>query len=80
MSTKPSPETELDQPMVYHVRIKGHLGGQWADWFGGLTVTLEDSGESHLTGLVADQAARWLTRTLANRRGPCRSPSKGTTA
>ncbi len=57
MPNKPSPETELDRPSVYQMRIKGHLGSQWTDWFGGLTVTLEDSGESLLTGLVADQAA-----------------------
>jgi hypothetical protein len=48
---------EPDQPMVYRIRIKGHLGPQWRDWFGGLTVTLEDNGETLLTGPVADQAA-----------------------
>jgi hypothetical protein len=48
---------ELDQPMVYQIRIKGHLGPQWTDWFGGLTITLEESGETLLTGPVIDQAA-----------------------
>jgi hypothetical protein len=48
---------ELDRPMVYQIRIEGHLGPQWADWFGGLSITLEDNGETLLTGLVADQAA-----------------------
>jgi len=43
--------------MVYQIRIKGHLGSQWTDWFGGLTVTLEDNGETLLTGPVVDQAA-----------------------
>ena len=43
--------------MVYHIRIKGHLGAQWADWFEGLTITLEDNGETLLAGPVADQAA-----------------------
>ena len=47
----------LDQPMVYQIRIKGHLGPQWADWFGGLSITLEDDGETLLTGPVVDQAA-----------------------
>jgi hypothetical protein len=47
----------LDQPMVYQIRIKGHLGPQWTDWFGGLTITLEDNGETLLTGPVVDQAA-----------------------
>ncbi len=48
---------DLDQPMVYQIRIKGQLGPQWTDWFGGLTITLEDIGETLLTGPVVDQAA-----------------------
>jgi hypothetical protein len=43
--------------MIYQVRIKGHLGPQWADWFGGLTITPEDNGDTLLTGPVVDQAA-----------------------
>jgi hypothetical protein len=43
--------------MVYHIRIKGHLDQYWADWFGGLAITLEDSGETLLAGPVVDQAA-----------------------
>jgi hypothetical protein len=46
----------FDQPMVYQIRIKGHLGRQWTDWFGGLTITLEDNGDTLLTGPVVDQA------------------------
>ena len=43
--------------MVYQIRIKGHLGTQWTDWFDGLTITLENNGESLLTGPLVDQAA-----------------------
>lgn len=43
--------------MIYQIRLQGHLGSQWTDWFGGLTITLEDNGETLLTGLVVDQAA-----------------------
>ena len=43
--------------MIYQIRIKGHLGHQWTDWFEGLTITLEDNGETLLTGQVVDQAA-----------------------
>lgn len=57
MSNQHSPERETDQPMVYQIRIKGHLGRQWTDWFGGLTITLETNGDTLLTGPVADQAA-----------------------
>jgi hypothetical protein len=49
--------SELDQPMVYQIRLKGHLGPKWTEWFGGMTITLEDNGETLLTCLVADQAA-----------------------
>jgi len=52
-----TPKTDLDQPVVYQIRLDGHLGYEWADWFGGLTVTLEDNGDTLLTGPVADQAA-----------------------
>jgi hypothetical protein len=46
-----------DEPMVYQIRIKGHLGPQWTEWFGGLSITLEDDGDTLLTGPVVDQAA-----------------------
>jgi hypothetical protein len=44
-------------PTVYRIRIKGHLGGQWTDWFDGLAVTLDEGGDTLLTGSVVDQAA-----------------------
>ncbi len=43
--------------MVYQIRVKGHLGPQWTDWFEGLVITLEDNGDTILTGPVTDQAA-----------------------
>jgi hypothetical protein len=46
-----------DVPKIFHIRIKGHLGQQWADWFDGLTITLEEDGNTLLTGPVIDQAA-----------------------
>jgi hypothetical protein len=45
------------EPGLYEIRIKGHLDGRWSDWFGGLTITLEDNGDTLLTGPVIDQAA-----------------------
>ena len=45
------------EPGLYEIRIKGHLDDRWADWFGGLTITLEDNGDTLLTGHVVDQAA-----------------------
>jgi hypothetical protein len=32
---------KLDQPMVYQIRIEGHLGPKWTAWFGGLSITLK---------------------------------------
>jgi hypothetical protein len=43
--------------MIYEIRINGHLGQQWTDWFEGLTITLEEDGDTLLTGPVIDQAA-----------------------
>jgi hypothetical protein len=57
MSNEINSEIDPGQPTVYQIRIKGHLGRQWTDWFGGLTITLEDNGETLLTGPVVDQAA-----------------------
>ena len=48
---------DYHEPGLYEIRIKGHLDNRWADWFEGLTITLEDNGETLLTGPVADQAA-----------------------
>ena len=57
MSTDLNPRIDPSQPMVYQIRLKGHLGSQWTDWFADLTVTLGDNGETLLTGPVVDQAA-----------------------
>jgi len=56
MSNTLNPKSK-DQPMVYQIRLEGHLGGQWTDWFGGLVITLEENGDTLLTGPVVDQAA-----------------------
>jgi hypothetical protein len=57
MSNKFNSTTEPGKPVVYQIRLKGHLGSQWTDWFEGLTVTLEANGDTLLTGPVIDQSA-----------------------
>ncbi len=42
---------------VYEIRIKGHLDSRWTGWFDGLVITLEEDGDTLLTGPVIDQAA-----------------------
>ncbi|CUS03531.2 conserved protein of unknown function [Candidatus Promineifilum breve] len=45
------------RPTVYEIRIRGHLGQQWQEWFMGLTIVLQEDGNTRLTGAVVDQAA-----------------------
>ena len=51
----------LDKPtsttQQYEIRLKGHLENRWVKWFNGLTITLEENGDTLLSGPVADQAA-----------------------
>jgi hypothetical protein len=57
MLNKRNPKSDSGQPVIYEIRIKGHLGNRWTDWFEDLTITLEDNGDTLLTGPVVDQAA-----------------------
>jgi hypothetical protein len=45
------------EPELYEIRLRGYLDGRWGDWFGNMTITLEDNGDTLLTGPVVDQAA-----------------------
>jgi hypothetical protein len=56
LSNKINPKSDPGQPMLYQIRITGHLGPQWTNWFEGLTITLEEDGDTLLTGPVIDQA------------------------
>jgi hypothetical protein len=57
MSEELTPITKSGEPIIYQIRIHGHLDSQWKDWFEGLALTLEDNGDTLLTGPVIDQAA-----------------------
>lgn len=57
MSKTHTSTEDHDPPIVYEIRIKGHLDKRWAGWFGGLTITLEEGGDTRFTGPVVDQAA-----------------------
>ena len=57
MSNEPKTRPALGQSTVYQIRIKGHLDREWTDWFAGLTITLEEDGNTLLAGPVVDQAA-----------------------
>jgi hypothetical protein len=51
----------IDKPTTnaqyYEIRLKGHLEARWSNRFEGLTITLEENGDTLLTGPVVDQAA-----------------------
>ena len=57
MSNKRSAEIDPSRLVIYQIRVRGHLGRQWTEWFDGLTVTPEENGDTLLTGTVVDQAA-----------------------
>lgn len=52
MTDSPPPDAQH-----YEIRLKGHLEARWSKWFDGLAITLEESGNTLLSGPVADQAA-----------------------
>lgn len=57
MTKKLDQPSDSSQPAVYQIRVKGHLGVEWVDWFEGFAITQEDSDDSLLIGQVVDQAA-----------------------
>jgi hypothetical protein len=56
-SNESVPKLVPGETMVYQIRVKSHLDSDWTDWFEGLTITLEEDGDTLLTGPVVDQAA-----------------------
>jgi hypothetical protein len=47
----------LTDPASYCIRVKGQVGPEWSEWFGGMTITCDETNESTLYGQVVDQAA-----------------------
>jgi hypothetical protein len=41
----------------YEIRLKGHLDARWVNQFGGMSIILQEDGNTLLTGPVTDQAA-----------------------
>jgi hypothetical protein len=48
---------DRDAPGMYAIRVRGHLEDRWAARFDGMTLMLEDNGDTLLTGPVVDQTA-----------------------
>jgi hypothetical protein len=47
----------MDKSYIYEIRVEGHLGGRWSDWFQGLAIRDDPHGETRLSGPLPDQAA-----------------------
>ena len=52
-----SDDPHFDTRKVYEIRVEGILDEKWSGWFDGLTITPQTSGETLLSGPVADQSA-----------------------
>jgi hypothetical protein len=48
---------DFDERLAYQIRLKGHLANDWAEWFGGLSITLDADGTTRLISPAIDQAA-----------------------
>jgi hypothetical protein len=57
MANAPNPPTDPGEPLVYQTRINGYLDPHWSSWFEAVAITLEDNGETLLTGPLVNQAA-----------------------
>jgi hypothetical protein len=57
MSNQLNEVNKPEEPEVYEIRIQGHLGPEWKDWFEELDITLDKDGDTVITGPVIDQAA-----------------------
>jgi hypothetical protein len=47
----------MDSPILYQIRVKGHLDDALAEWFEGFTIANQEDGDALLTGPIQDQAA-----------------------
>ena len=56
-ANKEKPGSDSNRPTVYQIRLEGQLDARWADWFEGMSITLDRRGDTILTGPVVDQAA-----------------------
>jgi hypothetical protein len=46
-----------DAPACYQIRVRGAIDPHWSDWFDGMAITYDASGDTLLIGPLADQAA-----------------------
>jgi hypothetical protein len=42
-------------PHFYEIQIAGHMDAHWTDWFDGMSIMLEEDGNTLLSGPVPDR-------------------------
>ena len=47
----------MRSPVFYEIRVEGHISDSWSSWFEGMAIRHEESGETVLSGPLADEAA-----------------------
>jgi hypothetical protein len=47
----------MTKPLLYAIRVRGHLNCGWSQWLEDLTISHEPNGDTLMTGPVRDQAA-----------------------
>lgn len=52
----PAAHADLSQPLRYQIRVEGHLGPEWANWFEGVAIILEPAGTTRIDAAQLDQA------------------------
>jgi hypothetical protein len=50
-------ETLMEAARLYEIRVRGHLDLRWAEWFDGLEIIHEATGDTLLRGYIIDQPA-----------------------
>ncbi|MFC1879424.1 hypothetical protein ACFLZW_05880 [Chloroflexota bacterium] len=49
-------EQTKPNPIIYEIKLKGHLDTKWAEWFYDMTITHESDGTTTLRGPLPDQS------------------------
>ena len=47
----------MQSSVIYIIRIQGSLDEGWSDWFDGMSIQPDPSGQTSIAGPVRDQAA-----------------------
>ncbi len=65
---KKTKKLNLYQPETYQIKVPGHIGENWSDWVGGMTIVVESESDgppvTTLTGAVDQAALQGLLRRL----------------